>query len=326
MNISREELLVARATILYYGCGEQQDKVAELLGVSKSTVSEILKKAREWGYVLIEPNLPEEVELRCRIAELFNKGIYQPYVHIVKIEGRQREISLAIGIAAARYLEDNAKKKGLRIAFDYGRTTAAMIEALRKPLDNLKVYPIVSGPPDNPYTSVQALIARLCGRYGEASRLEPHYLPAPPVDNIEKVLRERPEVYQILKEAEEADMLFLGMGSISKDNISDTLGEMLRQLRIEPDSLLGEGAIGTCASNALNKDGEPVGVDLDKKIIKVSGESIRSAARQKGRQVILMGGGMEKVQVIRALLKGGWGNGIITDLRTAEALLEVSDS
>ena len=65
----------------------------------------------------------------------------------------------------------------------------------------------------------------------------------------------------------------------------------------------------------FDDQGHPVTSDLDERILGISAQAMRSVPRRVG-----VAGGERKHAAIRAALRGGWINTLITDLDTATRL------
>jgi len=79
----------------------------------------------------------------------------------------------------------------------------------------------------------------------------------------------------------------------------------------------------------IYEDGEPLLEvaegdlkDLARRVVGVSLSRLREMAKTEGKWVIAVAGGEEKVEAIRAALKGGYFNVLITDSFVAHELLK----
>jgi DNA-binding transcriptional regulator LsrR (DeoR family) len=76
------------------------------------------------------------------------------------------------------------------------------------------------------------------------------------------------------------------------------------------------GAVGDLCLRFFDRNGRPVSTPLDKWVIGMELDQLRKVNRRIG-----VAGGRGKVEAIRAALKGGWINGLITDRGTAGRLV-----
>src|SRR2546428_1180612 len=68
---SRELRLMVRCLELYYRQARPQKAIARALGVSAATVSRLLKRAYDEGFVRVELDLPRAEELEAALTEAF---------------------------------------------------------------------------------------------------------------------------------------------------------------------------------------------------------------------------------------------------------------
>jgi DNA-binding transcriptional regulator LsrR (DeoR family) len=67
----RERRLMVRCLELYYRQARPQKEIARALGVSAATVSRLLKRAYDDGFVRVELDLPRAEELEAALTERF---------------------------------------------------------------------------------------------------------------------------------------------------------------------------------------------------------------------------------------------------------------
>src|SRR5438034_695394 len=67
----RELRLMVRCLELYYRQARPQKEIARALGVSAATVSRLLKRAYDEGFVRVELDLPRAEELEAALTERF---------------------------------------------------------------------------------------------------------------------------------------------------------------------------------------------------------------------------------------------------------------
>ena len=110
-------------------------------------------------------------------------------------------------------------------------------------------------------------------------------------------------------------------GSDGKTTTTSLIAEMLRQSgnAVEPvdeSSLLSLGAVGDVCHRFFDADGNLVRGQLDDRVVGISPADYRGIPRRVG-----LAGGARKHAAIRAALRGGWVNVLLTDVETARTLL-----
>jgi len=88
----------------------------------------------------------------------------------------------------------------------------------------------------------------------------------------------------------------------------------------ELDDLLAHGAVGDIALRYFDVEGRCVESEINDRIIGITLEQLK-----RGPKVVAASGGPEKVPAIRAALRGGLIDVLVTDSVTAGRLLEPSD-
>ncbi len=78
-----------------------------------------------------------------------------------------------------------------------------------------------------------------------------------------------------------------------------------------------KGAVGDLLTHFIDKDGNPIESDLDNRLISTPLSILKNL-----KNVIGVAGGRKKVKIIRAALKGGYLDALITDEDTAMELLK----
>lgn len=82
------------------------------------------------------------------------------------------------------------------------------------------------------------------------------------------------------------------------------------------DEAASLGAVGTVCLRFLDGEGRPVATPLDDLIVGVTREQLRKARRRWA-----VAAGSRKRDAIRAALRGGWVDTLVTDVGTAEWLV-----
>jgi len=107
--------------------------------------------------------------------------------------------------------------------------------------------------------------------------------------------------------------VLVGLGVPTSDSVLVRDGTIITQRDLT--NLREAGAVGDIALRYIDEEGEPVGSEIDERIIGLSLEQIVEIP-----QTIGVAGGEEKVDVIRAALRGGLLDVLVTDDFTARSL------
>jgi deoxyribonucleoside regulator len=301
---------LVRASRLYYELGETQGRVAELLGVTRPQVSKLLKRARAEG--IVEIRIHEQVDVESPAAGALRERFGLDAVHLApSLAGPEDLTRRSIGRLAAQVLR-TAVRDGAIVGIGDGASVSAAADALAEAS-----------------TPVAATVVPLCGGYWFAgSTREPfrrvaealgagvHGLLAPGlVDDAatKHALYGHAGVRSILAFWDRLDVALFGIGAPSWGEAA--FGEdIVRDLE-------ARGAVGEMLIAPFDISGRFVGDGLRDRVIAFD-------ARELPRVPVTIGvaGGPSKVRPILGALRARAVNTLVTDVRTAEALVELGGS
>jgi lsr operon transcriptional repressor len=128
---------------------------------------------------------------------------------------------------------------------------------------------------------------------------------------------QEPSITSIAKMVGLASMSVVGIGGIS-DNATIQKNGMLTKSDFE--LLRMRGSVGDILCHFIDIDGNPIATDIESRIVSTS-----LSALEHMSNVVAAAGGDEKIRAIRAVLKHGYINTLITDERTAQKVIEEDD-
>ena len=314
-NTSAEDLrLMSKIGKLYYEEGLTQDEIVEKMNLSRSKISRLLKQAREEGIVQITVVSPPGI-YSCLEMEL-EAAFQLQDVMIVEVSEQvsQEEISREIGIAASRYF-NQVVKNGDVVGVSWGNTLSNMVSAMPpQPLPNTQIVQIIGGL-GKPEAEVHA--TELCRRLARLLSCGLTLLPAPGiVDNqrVKEVLQSDSHVQRAYSMFSKIDIAFVGIGAPTPDSVVLRDSSIISQAELA--GLLSLGAVGDIALRFFNRSGEPVQSDIDDRVIGITLSQLSQVSR-----VIGVSGGLEKVDALLGVLRGGLVDVLITDHLTAGQLV-----
>jgi len=143
-----------------------------------------------------------------------------------------------------------------------------------------------------------------------------YLMPAPLVVSsaeMAKAIIAEPSVQEILMMHKLASTTVVGIGGMNEDATVVKSGTITKNdFRL----LSMQNAVGDVLCHFYDKNGEPVGAELDNRLISTPLHTLKSLNR-----VIGVSAGVNKVDAILGALRGGLLNVLITDEDTAEAIL-----
>lgn len=314
----RDELLATVAS-LYYQLNQSQGQIASRLEISNSTVSRLIREARERGIVQIhiEMPIPRDMELEQVFLEHFNlKDIYILQTSSEQAGNHSLE---AIGRLAGGYIERMLEQfsANTMIGVAWGTGVHAAVSAMRdNAAQNVDVVQLLGGVGalviDGPDLA-RIVAQKLGGR---------HYdLHAPVlVERSESrdVLLKESIVSEAVLRAQGVRLAVTGIGAIHDEASSFLRAGLLS--RSDLSELRNQGIVGEICGHFFDIDGHYEEYDINQRIIGLDLEHLRRIP-----QSIAIARGILKAQSIFGALNGRFFNVLATDDVTARAVLELAD-
>lgn len=306
--------LMAKVARMYYGLGIRQQEITERLKIHQSTISRLLKRAREANIVRISVSMPSGIfpELEEGLEEKY--GLSEAIV--VDCLPEEQQMVKDLGTAAAFYLETTISEGEVVGISSWSRNLLAMVDSLQPTQRGKggKVIQILGGmgSPDA-QSHATSLTQRLAALIGATAVL----LPAPGIvgsPEARRVLEKDSFVQQVLSLFAKVDTALVGIGSLQPSRLLASSGNTFSQEEIR--QLQALGAVGDICLRFYDAQGKLVSTPLHNRVIGMELEALRLAKR-----VVAVAGGPRKEAAIRGALRGGWIHVLITDKQTAEQLL-----
>lgn len=304
-----EDSIVARVVWYYYMGGMTQQAIAERLGVTRLKVNRIIGQARADGSVRIEVRLPLA---RCIALEeqlVARHGLQAASVipSVEDLEDRQAQIGEAAGAMLDPLLTD-----GVGLGVGWGRTLRAATRRLTpRRLAGSYVTSLMGG-----LTRASGVNTfEVAADYADHLGAECYYFVAPlfcPSEESRTALLTHNGLSQVMRRAREGTIAMVSSGDLSPLSLlaaTQTISENMESLR-------DAGAIGDLLGVFLNEDGQPVDHPLNHCVMSLTPTELKAYPIS-----ILASGGLNKLPIIRAILKGGYVTRLVTDEQVAEALL-----
>lgn len=301
-----EQLLMADIARRHFWDGRTRVEIAEELGLSRFKVGRLLETAISSGLVRIEIDLPEAVDsdLSLRLKERF--GLDRALVTAPR-DGSPEGIRDALGRAAAALLADLVTEDDV-----LGVTSGRSIDAAARHLTRLAGCEIIqlTGMPGNLNDNPVEVLRRVT----ELSGGQAHSIYAPltvaTADSAE-ALRSDPRLASAFGRFAAVTIAVTAVGCWRPPDsrFHDGIGETDRA------DLLRRGVIADVGGALLDADGRAVH-DFDDRTLGIGLEGLRAID-----QVIVVAGGEWKTPAIRAALRSGLAETLITDSTVARRLL-----
>lgn len=316
----RDDLLVTVAS-LYYDQNQNQQQIADRLEISRSSVSRMIKEARDRGIVEIQIKRPlyRNYELEQRLLDRF--GIQDAYVLLTGNVSQPDAGLAAIGRLAAGYLkrviDGLAPHSSIGIAWGTGvyAAVSALPQSQDKQIDVIQMLGSVGAPNpliDGPDLARMAA-AKLGGRH--------YYLHAPVLveqTGLRDMLFREPAVREALARIDSMAMAITGIGTIQPAASSFLRTGHLSVAELE--ELEEQGIVGETCGRFFNAQGESECYEINQHVV-----GIELSVLQQISRVVAVASGLPKVAAILGALRGHLLTVLCTDDITARAILESDD-
>ena len=306
-----EEQQRTRIAWLYYMEGRTQAEIGELLGISRAKVVRELQTARETGLVRIriDGRLAPCVALERRLVARWGLGDCV----VLPTPLQPEHLPAIIGVSLGHWLSDRLRP-GQTLGIGWGRTLYWSARALRRRrIVPFTVIALLGGVGRGLEINTYETASRVADKLGAQC----YYLAAPTYASSEGVrdllLAQRP-IAQILERARAADIAVVSAGGLDRDATMRRLGLLDEE---DVARLRAAGAVGDLLGTFLTADGKPVDDSLNRRVVALPLDDLRRLPVR-----VLACGGTSKVDVIRAVLRGGYATALITDQETAERLCD----
>ena len=304
---------LVKVATLYYKDGLTQSQVAERLGISRQMTARLLEQARKQDIVHIEIRSPLSfaTELESKLERAF---FLKEAVVVHSVDETDDSIKTAIGQAAAQFAARAVQDNDI-LGVSWSSTIYQFVLHM-EPVDvrnvtvvglngslNITAYP----------THAEFVIHKMA----EALRATPMVLSAPMFvdrEDIKNSLLADSNIRKVLDLARRSTFAMFGIGDLSENSSPYKAGyvsqEMLRKLT-------ALGIVGDICGRFYDVNGTPCLAELGNRTIAVDLRDFVSKRYSVG-----VAGGMRKVDAILGALRGRFCNVLITDERTAQALLD----
>ena len=306
MAVKDEKILMSEVAILYYEKKHTQQEIAEMMNLSRQTVSKLLNDAVKENIVEIKIHNPQKdcEELESTICERF--GIENCVVCGVSNKNESIRRMMCVK-AALDYIIPIIEKGGQNIAVSWGRTVQEFIEQL--PVMNTNgniVFPLFGATDnENSYFSSNELAREMADKIG--ANVKYAWFPYLADGEEDCVLLKRLSYYKKMQDLwNMADIAIVGIGNTEiLEVFSKTFGKNEKQTQV----------IGDIATHFFNERGEFV--NLYQNTLCASADNIKNI-----KKTIAIACGNAKIKAIQGALRTNLINTLITDEYTAKQILE----
>lgn len=312
--------IVSAVAYQYYVEGKTRSEISESLALSPSTISRLLKRAKEEK--IIEFKITEPYLTCNRMEEAIQKTYGLKSVIVVPVEEEEtydnmEEIKKRVALEGARYLQ-RIIKNGNVLGLCWGGTMYHLIQYLnpcRKMNANIVTLHGSIANAD-PKLSAKNLVRRAAMAFGgqHASITEPGLFTS---EEKLKEVKNTEKIKKILASIEKIDISVSGVGCLypQRDSLLVT-AEYLTEDEIH--MLEEENAYCDVLLRFIDKDGNECDTSLKNRTLSIDLDTYKKIPCK-----IIVASGSRKSLSIKALLKGKMMDVLIIDYYLAKAVLEL---
>lgn len=304
---------------MYYSQGVRQVDIASALGISQARVSRLLQAAEDANIVRTIVVIPEG--LHSDIEEDLQQKFGLSQMHVVEAVDPTDEANIHrdLGEAAALILpamQLQGKTIGITSWSRSMRVLVDALEPINKKSHAARVVEMLGdvGPPQQQHIST-----RTTQRFADMVGAEPLFIRAPGVvssgDVRVALLSDDAHTREAIAALDELDVALVGIGTCNIDAPLEPGGNFFTQEQF--DFARSIGAVGQINLRFIDADGQPILSELDPLVV---GVTLAQLPRTGGRFGVA--GGATKYGAVLAALRGRWIDTLVTDMGTAERLLQ----
>lgn len=305
--------LAIRAVWLHYVGGLTQTGVAKRLGVTNVKAHRLITRANQEGAVkvTIDGEIAECVALEMTISERFGLK----YCEVVPDLNEHSLPTRFLGIAGARFMSrEISSGTNALIGLGHGRTLAAVVSQLpRMDANGVQFVSLLGGLTRNFSANPHDVMHRLAEKTGAVAYVMPVPFFANTVEDREVILAQR-GVSDVMQMATQSKLNFVGIGT------AELGAQLVSSGMIEQDEIRevkAQGGVGELLGHFFNDDGVSLETALTARTLSVELSDLKKS------RIVAVAGGKEKTRAIGSILMSGFLSGLITDERTANALLNL---
>lgn len=302
--MDNEEALMIKISWYYYIDNMTQQRISEFLGISRMRVVKLLEKARTTGIIQfkIREDSASRLQLEKKLANTYN--LKDTFI----VPSPPDEISINENVArgAAMYINNRLGSNNF-INMGYGDTQSRILNNLATMAEQpISVVSMTGGVsyylPNNMSTIFNAKL---------------YLIPSPLLVSSKEVveaIRNEGSINEISRMLQLSSLSVIGIGSMGENATIIKSGILSKN---DLMYLQMKGAVGDILCHFIDKDGNLVETNIEERLITTPLSTLLNL-----NNVIGVAAGDDKVPAIKAVLKGGYIDILITDESTALQLLE----
>lgn len=307
--------LATQIARLYHEQCKTQPEIAQLLSITQTRVSRMLKFAIQNNIIRTTVHVPPGVFSDIE-NELQTKFCGCKFVVVDASHLTEDSVISALGSAAAAYLEMVVPASEIIGVSSWSETLLTAVERMR-PLNKSGTTHIVQVFGGFGRANSQVYATRLTERLAQVANANAMVMLAPGVVSTPKMhnmLINDVACREVLAYCSKLSMILMGIGCLVPSRLLFDSGNVLEAE--DMDELKQRGAIGDVCLRFYDRDGRLVDSRFDKRVVGITAEQILATPHR-----VAVAGGKRKIEAIRGALRGKWVTSLVTDYDVAQELL-----
>lgn len=306
-----EKKLMTKIALLFYEGGYTQEEIGRMLGMSRLQVHRRLRTAVETKVVRvkIESEFREGIVLENRLKDLYRLG----EILIVENAGDPEKTKEHIARGAADLLMTKLEDFHF-LGVSWGSTVRMVPDFLpKKDFRGVKVGNIVGGLSELGDLGAQQVAVKIATKLNADTKLLslPFMLQSAAAKSA---IFSDEYVKQDIQALKKCDICLVGIGYVGQDFLKGVYNEESRGA--------GSESVGEIVGRYFDLDGNVVKINpSEDRIIGLTLDDLKKVPISIGAA-----GGIEKSRAITGALRGGYINCLVTDQKTAEAIIDLEES
>ena len=297
-------MLIQVATLYYLG-NMPQEKLAEMMGVSRTKISRILKQCREQK--IVEFKINASSQMMTKLENTIKEALGVSQVIVVPSAATSAESRRMVGARSAEYLA-MILKSNMTVGIAWGSTIRSMVEQMKSAhlAENVEIIQLSGGMNLSTTECNERELTKVLAMKLDAKC---HVFQAPIlVQNplLRSLLLQEPELQHHFSLFDKVDVAFLGVGSC---NPYESMMYKAGYLSLEETRrLIDMNAIGDLCGHRISPEGKHVETFLDERILAIDLDRLHRIPHK----VVLAAGGNKAASIIAAC-RGGYADVVIMD-------------
>ena len=298
------DTLVQLATLYYLG-DMSQEQLSQIMGISRTKVSRLLKQCREQKIVEFKINATDRIV--GQLEEDLTRLLGLREVHIVPSAASPAESRRNVGGRAAQLLASSLRNN-MMVGIAWGSTIREMVDQVVPAhlADNTGVIQLSGGFNLSSTACTARELAKVLAMTLDARC---HAFQAPILVQsplLRSLFLKEPEINRHFQLFDKVDMAFLGVGSCDPyEGMMYKAGYLTFE---ETKQLIDMNAIGDLCGHRISPDGEHIKTFLDQRIIAIDPVRLKKIPRK-----VILAAGRNKAESIIAACRGGYADVLVTD-------------